>query len=103
MIGKSQISNNLLPANKPLQYAFQSGMDVAAVFLFMVQMPPLFPLAVSRFHSSEVSVKPPYILPTIWIVTVLLVLGFLFVHGELFFHSMLLAVQIIIQIAIAQS
>ena len=75
-------------------------MDVAAVFLFMVQMPPLFPLAVSRYHSSEVSVNPPYILPTIWIVTVLLVLGFLFVHGELFFHSMLLAVQIIIQIAI---
>ena len=37
MIGKSQISNNLLPANKPLQYAFQSGMDVAAVFLFMAQ------------------------------------------------------------------
>ena len=74
-------------------------------FLFMVQMPPLFPLAVSCFHSSEVSVKPPYILPTIWIVTVLLVLGFPFVHGELhvFFHSTLLAIQIIIQIAIAQS
>ena len=112
-------SQFIVQPNDPVKSAFVTfrSMWAAAAILALVKLygPPIL-VALYRFCPYEkkflvVWTNQPSrfiyseIHGTIRVVTVLLVLGSLFVHGELhvFFHSMLLAVQAIIQIAIAQS